>query len=119
MLEEARTEFQRAIALNPSNNGAQFRLGETLFFEGRFRDARNVFEKNNPDFNPALREYLLALSLFALGQTGEAQAQLENYLKDHPQEPSGLLASAQAMMLAASGEPQKAEEKNPIGPGET
>ena len=111
LLEEARAEFQTAIGLNPSNNGAQFRLGETLFFEGRFREARNVFEKTDPDFNPALREYQLALSLFALGQTEEAQTGLEKYLKSHPQEQSGLLASAQAMIFAAGAQPKEAAEK--------
>ena len=111
LLEEARAEFQSAISLNPSNNGAQFRLGETLFFEGLFREARNVFERTDPDFNPALREYQLALSLFALGQTEEAKTRLENYLKNHPEEQSGLLVSAQAMMFAAGAQPKEAGEK--------
>ncbi len=111
LLEAARAEFEKAIALNPSNNAAQFRLGETLFYEGRFREARNVFEKIDPDFNPALREFHLAMSLFALGQTDKAKTRLENYLQAHPEEGSGLLTSAQAMIFAAAGQNHEAEEK--------
>ena len=111
LLEEARAEFQTAIALNPSNNAAQFRLGETLFFEQRYREARNIFEKIDADFNPALKEYQLDWTLFALGQTSEAISRLENYLKQHPEDGGGLLASVQAMMLAALGRNDDAEKR--------
>ncbi len=111
LLEEARTAFETAVKLNPGNNGAQFRIGETDFFAGRYREARNVFERIDTDFNPALRQYQLTVCLFALGQIQEAQAGLESYLRKHPDERGGLLASVEAMMFAALGQQKEAEEK--------
>jgi tetratricopeptide (TPR) repeat protein len=111
LMPEARAEFNAAIASNPSNNGAQYRLGETLFYEGKFREARNVLETIDADFNPDLKEYQLAWAMFSLGQTNEATRRVENYLKQHPEDRGGLLASVQAMMFAATGKPDEAEKK--------
>ena len=87
------------------------RLGETLFYEGKFREARNVLETIDADFNPDLKEYQLAWAMFSLGQTNEAVQRVENYLKQHPEDKGGLLASVQAMMFAATGKPDEAEKK--------
>ena len=111
LIDEARGEFSAAIASNPSNNGAQYRLGETLFYEGKFREARNVLETIDADFNPDLKEYQLAWALFSLGQTSEATKRVENYLQQHSEDKGGLLASAQAMMFAATGKHDEAEKK--------
>ena len=110
LIEEARAEFTAAIASNPSNNGAQYRLGETLFYEGKFREARNVLETIDADFNPDLKEYQLAWALFSLGQTNQAIKRVETYLQ-HSEDKGGLLASAQAMMFAATGKHDEAEKK--------
>ena len=111
LIDEARAEFNAAIASNPSNNGAQYRLGESLFYERKFREARNVFETIDADFNPDLKEYQLAWALFSLGQASEAMKRVENYLQQHSEDKGGLLASAQAMMFAATGKPDDAEQK--------
>jgi adenylate cyclase len=111
LIEEARAEFKAAIALNPSNNGAQYRLGETLFYEGKFREARNVLETIDADFNPDLKEYQLGWAMFSSGQTEEAISRVQNYLQQHPGDGGGLLASVQAMMLAATGNHGEAEKK--------
>ena len=111
LIEEGRAEFKAAIALNPSNNGAQYRLGETLFYEGKFREARNVLETIDADFNPDLKEYQLAWAMFSSGQTEEAISRVQNYLQKHPEDRGGLLASVQAMMFAATGNHGEAEKK--------
>ena len=111
LIEEGRAAFQAAIAANPSNNGAQFRVGEALFYEGKFREARNIFETIDADFNPDLREYKLAWATFSLGQTDEAMQRVENYLKKHSADEGGLLASVQAMMFAATGKHEEAEKR--------
>jgi len=111
LIEEARAEFKAATTLNPSNNGAQYRLGETLFFEGKFREARNILETIDADFNPDLKAYQLAWATFSSGQTGEAISRVQNYLQEHPADRGGLLASVQAMMFAATGKPDEAEKK--------
>ena len=111
LIEEGRAEFKAAIASNPSNNGAQYRLGETLFYEGKFREARNVLETIDADFNPDLKEYQLAWAMFSSGQTEEAISRVQNYLQQHPGDRGGLLASVQAMMFAATGNHGEAEKK--------
>jgi class 3 adenylate cyclase/Flp pilus assembly protein TadD len=111
LIEEARTHFKAAIASNPSNNGAQYRLGETLFFEGKFREARNVLETIDADFNPDLKEYQLAWATFSSGQTEGAISRVQNYLQQRPGDRGGLLASVQAMMFAATGKHDEAEKK--------
>jgi len=111
LIEEARAEFKAAIALNPSNNGAQYRLGETLLYEGKFREARNVLETIDADFNPDLKEYQLAWAMFSSGQTEEAISRVQNYLQQHPDDKGGLLGSVQAMMFAATGKHDEAENK--------
>ena len=110
LIEEGRAEFKAATALNPSNNGAQYRLGETLFYEGKFREAHNVLETIDADFNPDLKAYQLAWAIFSCGQTDEAMHQVESYLQQHPDDKGGLLASVQAMMFAATGKPAEAEK---------
>jgi|GEM_PF-1510318 len=111
LIEEGRAEFKAAIASNPSNNGAQYRLGETLFYEGKFREARNVLETIDADFNPDLKEYQLGWAMFSSGQTEEAISRVQNYLQQHPGDRGGLLASVQAMMFAATGNHGEAEKK--------
>jgi adenylate cyclase len=111
LIEEARAEFKAAVALNPSNNGAQYRLGETLFFECKFREARNVIERIDVDFNPDLKESQLAWAMFASGQADKAITGIQNYLQQHPEDKGGLLASVQAMMFAATGKYDEAENK--------
>jgi class 3 adenylate cyclase len=111
VIEGARAEFNAAVALNPSNNGAQYRLGETLFFEGKFREARNVLETIDADFNPDLKAYQLAWATFSSGHPAEAISGVQNYLQHHPEDRGGLLGSVQAMMFAATGKDDEAEKK--------
>jgi class 3 adenylate cyclase len=111
LLKEGEAQFQQAIAINPSNNGAQYRVGEGLLYQQKFREARNVFETIDPDFNPDLKEYQLSLAMFALGEKNEAMARADNYLKQHSQDSGGLIASAQAIMLASIGKPDDAKKK--------
>lgn len=111
LIEEARAEFNAAVASNPSNNGAQYRLGETLFYECKFREARNVLETIDADFNPDLKAYQLAWATFSSGQTDEAISRVQNYLQQHPDDRGGLLSSVRAMMFAATGQHERAEKE--------
>jgi class 3 adenylate cyclase/predicted negative regulator of RcsB-dependent stress response len=111
LMEQARAEFRAAIALNPSNNGAQYRLGETLFYEGKFREARNVLETIDADFNPDLKESQVAWASFASGEADKAISGIQVYLQQHPDDKGGLVASVQAMIFAATGKHDEAEKK--------
>jgi len=111
LMEPARAHFGAAIALNPSNNGAQYRLGETLFYEGKFREARNIIETIDADFNPDLKASQLAWASFASGGADKAIREIQSHLQQHPDDKGGLLTSVQAMMLAAIGNHAAAEKK--------
>jgi serine/threonine protein kinase len=111
LLDEGRIEFEAAIALNPSNNGAQYRLGETLLYAGKFREARNIFERTDADFNPDLKASHLGVTLLGLHQADDASKLLVNYLQQRPQDRGGLVTSVQAMVAAATGKYEEAEQK--------
>ncbi len=100
LIDQARAEFRAAVAINSSNNGAQYRLGESLFYQCKFREARNVIETIDADFNPDLKESQLAWASFASGEADKAVNGIQNYLQQHPDDKGGLLGSVQAMMLS-------------------
>ena len=110
-LDEALEEAKTAIATNPNNNLAQFRIGETLNFQGRYEEALAVLRSLPKDVNPSLVEQHIVWSLFNLGRKEEASAALEELLKNYQQENRGLFISVQAVLTASAGQERLAEEK--------
>ena len=53
-LDEALVELQRAVATNPSNSLAQFRIGETFLFQGKYEQALTALRSVPNEANPAL-----------------------------------------------------------------
>lgn len=109
LLEDGRGEFQAAVKLNPSNNGAQYRFGECYFYECNWPAALKVFDTIDPAFNPDLHAYQSAWSLFRVGQKDRALMRITNSLRAFPGDRGGLLGSTLAMIHAASGEKMEAE----------
>jgi serine/threonine protein kinase/predicted negative regulator of RcsB-dependent stress response len=107
--DEALQESQKAIAINPNNNLAQFRIGETLNFQGKYEQALPVLRGLPRDVNPALVGHQIALALFNLGRKAEASATIEQFLRDHPEDNRGLFTSLEAVLEASAGEERKAE----------
>ena len=110
-LEESLKESQKAIDLNPTNNLAQFRIGETLNFEGNYEQGLTALRGIPAGTNPELVGQQIVWALFNLGQKEEAASKLDQLLKDHPEDNRGLLTSLQAVLAASAGQEKVAEEK--------
>ena len=110
-LDEAIRELERAVATNPSNSLAQFRIGETLLFQEKYEQALTTLRGVPSDINPALVGHQIVWAQFNLGRKDEASATLDRFLKDFPEDNRGLLTSQQAVMAAANGQKEVAEEK--------
>jgi TolB-like protein/DNA-binding winged helix-turn-helix (wHTH) protein len=108
---EALQESQLALATNPNNNLAQFRIGQTLNFQGNYDEALSVLRTIPRDANPALVGHQIAWALFNLGKKEEASALLEQLLKDHPEDTGGVFTSIQAVLAAAARQERLAEDK--------
>lgn len=108
--EEALQESEKAIATNPNNNLAQFRIGETLNFQGKYEQALTTLRGLPKDVNPALVGHQIALAQFNLGRKTEAANTIEQFLKDYPEENRGLFTSLEAVLAASNGQQRKAED---------
>ena len=108
--DEAVQESQKAIAINPNNNLAQFRIGETLNFQGKYEQALTVLRGLPHDVNPALVGHQIALAQFNLGRKAEASSTIEQFLKDYPEDNRGLFTSLEAVLAASAGQERKAED---------
>jgi adenylate cyclase len=111
LLEKAQHEAETAVALNPSNIAARYRIGESLLFQGKYNEALAVFERTTSGYNPGVRGYQTAWALFQLGRRQEAAAMLEEFLSDYPEDTGGVFAGMQAIFSAAVGDARRAEEK--------
>jgi adenylate cyclase len=110
-LDEALRESRNAVATDPTNYLAQYRIGETLNFQCKNEQALLALRAIPKDANPALVENQIVWALYNLGRKEEAAATAERYLKDYPEDYGGLFASLQAILAAAEGDQQLAEEK--------
>ena len=111
LLDEALAELNKALAANPNNNLARFRIGEVLLFQGKDQEALTALQNLPPEVNPSLIGHQIVLALFDLGRKQEAEAALEKFLKDYPEDNRGLFTSLQALLLASDGQDRLAEEK--------
>jgi tetratricopeptide (TPR) repeat protein len=93
MLEDSVRELQGALAIDPKNPRALFRLALIAFREGRFVDALEHFERMPEQARstfPVLHNRALALEM--LGRYDEALAALGQAERMRPGEPAILLA---------------------------
>jgi TolB-like protein/DNA-binding winged helix-turn-helix (wHTH) protein/tetratricopeptide (TPR) repeat protein len=109
--DEALRELERAVATNPSNALAQFRIGQTLVFQRKYEQALAALRAVPSEANPALVGHQIVWALFNLGRKDEALATLDRYLAEYPDDNGGLFTSQQAVLAASDGRYQIAEEK--------
>jgi TolB-like protein/Flp pilus assembly protein TadD len=109
--DEALQESHKAVTTNPNNNLAEFRIGQTLNFQGKYEQALSVLRAIPQEVNPALVGHQIAWALFNLGRTEEASATLEKLLRDYPEDNGGLFTSVQAVLAASAGQEHRAEDK--------
>ena len=87
--EKAASRYERILTLDPEHEGAHFYLANTLFHQGRFEQAASQYRAAlaaSSDIPPAR-----LLELVALHRTGRPDSdisrQLEQRLRDHPDQP--------------------------------
>ena len=111
LLDESLHELEKAIATNPGNKVARFRVGEMLLFQGKHEEALTALRNVPEEVNPSLIGHQIVLALFSLGRKEEAAATLEQFLRDYPDDNRGLYTSLQAMLAASAGQERIMEEK--------
>ena len=109
--DEALREAQTAEAINPSAKRPLFQMGYALLWQGKYEQALPVLLSIPREFNPGSAGSFIAWALFQMGGRDKAQAKLEEYLKEYPQDTGGRFAAVQALVFAAAGEEDKALEK--------
>jgi predicted Zn-dependent protease len=89
-IDEARSEFQKELAIDPHNAAAEFVLGELARRAAQWPDAAAHFGKA-AKLDPGFSEAYLAegMSLAAEGKFDQAVPSLERYVKMQPEDPAG------------------------------
>lgn len=110
LLDKAEAEINKAVALDPANSGAQFRVGVNLLYQCRYDEALASFRESRK-FNPPLWSYQVAHALLEQGKRDEAAATIAEARRNAEQDEGGLLTAIEAMLAAAAGDTVTAEEK--------
>lgn len=97
--------------MNPCNNLAVYRTGQTLVFRGEYAKALSVLNVVPKDVNPSLVGYQIAWALFNLGRKEEASAKIAQLLRGYPQDSGGLFTSVEAVLAASAGDEPRAEAR--------
>jgi TolB-like protein/DNA-binding winged helix-turn-helix (wHTH) protein len=109
--DEALRESREAVATNPTNNLAQFRIGQTLNLQGKYEQALSALQAIPQEANPELVGHQIVWALIKLGRKEEASATVEQFLKDYPEDNGGLFTGQQAVLAALAGQERIAEDK--------
>jgi tetratricopeptide (TPR) repeat protein len=110
LLDKASGEAQKAVALDPRNTGARFRVGINLLYQGKYEESLAAF-RDSQRFFPSLSAFQSSFALYQLGRKDEAAVRVNEFLKKDPQDTGGLLTSMQALLAAAAGDQRRAEER--------
>jgi tetratricopeptide (TPR) repeat protein len=110
LLDKGWEEIQKALAINPGNTLARYRLGVIDMCRGKYEEAFEIFNSTPLEQSPSLLASYTSTALFRLGRNQEASVIIEQFLKDYPKDEGGLVTSVKAMMLAKAGKQREAED---------
>ncbi len=110
LLDKGWQEIQRALAIDPGNSLARYRLGVIDMCRGQYEEAFQIFNTTPLEKSPSLLASYTSTALFRLGRNEEASAIIEQFFKDYPNDEGGLVTSVKAMMLAKTGKQREAED---------
>ena len=110
LLDKAQKEIEKALAINPGNTLARYRLGVINMCRAKYEEAFQIFNSTPLETNPSLLAFYTSNALFRLGRNDEAAALIEQFFKKYPKDEGGAVTSVKAMMLAKAGRRQEAEE---------
>ena len=109
MLDKAQQEIEKALAINPGNTLARYRLGVIDMCRAKYAEAFQIFNSTPLEQNPELLAFYTSNALFRLGRNGEASALIDRYFTDYSKDKGGMVTSVKAMMLAKTGKNSEAE----------
>jgi tetratricopeptide (TPR) repeat protein len=109
LLDKAQTEIEAALAINPGNTLARFRLGVIDMYRGDYQGAYEIFNSTPLATNPTLWAFQMATAQFRLGHEREAADLIDRFLRDYPKDEGGVGNSVRAMMLAKAGRRREAD----------
>jgi tetratricopeptide (TPR) repeat protein len=109
LLDKAQQEIEKALAINPGNTLARYRLGVINMCRAKYEEAFQIFNSTPRDINPSLLAFYTSNALFRLGRNEEASEIIEKFFKDYPKDEGGAVTSVKAMMLAKAGKKREAE----------
>src|SRR5262249_3285562 len=87
-----------------------FRVGVNLLYRGEFEQSLLAI-RDSQRFSPPLWAFQTSLAFFQLGRRDEAKDRVKEFLGKYPENSGGLLLSVQALLAAADGDRQRAEER--------
>jgi len=111
LLDEGLQELRKAAAINPNAASLQFHIGEAFLWQGKYDQALPIWLSIRREDLQSFSWAYTAWALFQLGRKDEAEATIEEFLKDHAEDTQGAIAGMQALLLAARGEERKSEDK--------
>jgi serine/threonine protein kinase/Flp pilus assembly protein TadD len=109
MLDKGQQEIEKAIAINPGNTLARYRLGVIDMCRAKYAEAFLIFNSTPVEQNPELLAFYTSNALFRLGRNEEASAVIDGYFKDYSKDKGGMVTSVKAMMLAKAGKKSEAD----------
>ena len=109
LLDKAQQEIEKALAINPGNTLARYRLGVINMCRAKYEEAFQIFNSTPRDMNPSLLAFYTSNALFRLGRNEEASEIIEKFFKDYPKDEGGAVTSVKAMMLAKAGKKREAD----------
>jgi serine/threonine protein kinase/Flp pilus assembly protein TadD len=109
LLNKGWQEIQRALAIDPGNSLARYRLGVIDMCRGKYEEAFQIFKTTPLEKSPSLLASYTSTALFRLGRNDEASTIISQFFKDYPNDEGGLVTSVKAMMLAKAGKNSEAE----------
>jgi serine/threonine protein kinase/Tfp pilus assembly protein PilF len=110
LLDKGWQEIEKALAINPGNSLARYRLGVIDMCRGKYEEAFQIFNSTPLEKSPSLLAFYTSTALFRLGRNDEASTVIEQFLKSYPNDEGGLVTSVKAMMLAKAGKEREAED---------
>jgi tetratricopeptide (TPR) repeat protein len=110
MLDKGQQEIEKALAINPGNTLARYRLGVIDMCRAKYAEAFQIFNSTPLEQNPELLAFYTSNALFRLGRNEEAAALIERYFKEYSKDKGGMVTSVKAMMLAKAGKQRETED---------
>lgn len=109
LLDKGQQEVEKALAINPGNTLARYRLGVIAMCRAQYEQAYQIFHSTPLEQNPSLLGFYTSNALFRLDRDEEASALIERYFRTYPKDEGGAVTSVKAMILAKAGKHAESE----------